>query len=110
MAHNSLSSGYTIRNKPYINIIINIESTNINNNIFKFFQTCSLSVFGYNATNNSYYGKKYKNGSIVFHFVLTVICKGNNLTHIEINTLHDDKHFKDLLQLTKNIILFIKKI
>jgi hypothetical protein len=110
MTHNSLSTGYTIRNKPYINIIINIESTNINNNIFKFFQTCSLSVFGYNATNNSYYGKKHKNGSIVFHFVLTVICKGNNLTHIEINTLHDDKLLKDSLQFTKKLARFIQQL
>ena len=91
-------------------MVLNVDITNINNNIFKFLQSSDLSVFGYDVSKDLYYGKKHKNGALQFHFVLKIICKGNNLTYIEINVLHDDKLFKSSIAFTKNIIRLIKKL
>jgi len=110
MAHTLSSTGYTVRSKSHINMVLNVDITNINNNIFKFLQSSNLSVFGYDVSKDLYYGKKHKNDALQFHFVLKVVCKGNNLTHIEINVLHDDKLFKSSLAFTKNIIRYINKL
>ena len=110
MAHTLSSSGYTVRTKRHMNIILDIDTKIINNNINKFLQNCKLFVFGYDVRNDLYYGKKNKNGALVFHFVLKIVCKGDKLTHIEINVLHDDKHYNSSLGFARRLIQFINEI
>jgi hypothetical protein len=81
-----------------------MDESIINSIIIKLLQNYGLTVFGYNVSNDIFWGKKVKKGVLEFHFVIKIHGKGLNLSHLEIYAVYDDKNKVNIVFLTRKII------
>lgn len=96
----STTTGFTIRNKPDIKLVINANANGLKNSIINILYSCSLAAFGYNTSNDTYWGKN-KSG---FHFIMKIQYTGFNETHIEISTVQDNKTKSNTINFTSKLM------
>jgi hypothetical protein len=74
---------------PIISINCDVDTNKLQDIIaFIFKHFCKLSIYGYNATTNEFWGKKIKKECIL-HFTLQIINNENNTSSIIINTIFE---------------------
>ena len=104
MSHSLSTSGFTNQKYPSVKMTVHMDESIINNIIIKLLQKYGLTVFGYNVSNDIFWGKQIKKHALEFQFVIKIHGKGVNLSHIEIYDVYDDKNKMNILSLTRKII------
>ena len=104
MSYSLSSSGFINQKYPSVKMTVHMDKNIINNIIIKILQNYGLSVFGYNASNDIFWGKKCKKHVVEFQFVLKNYDKGKNLSQIEIYDVYDNKNKKNIKLFTKQLI------
>jgi hypothetical protein len=110
MLHSLANSGFTNQKYPSVKMTVHMDESIINNIIIKFLQNYGLTVFGYNVSNDIFWGKKFKKHALEFQFVLKVYGKGVNLSHIEIYNVFDNKNKTSIQFLIKKLIREINEV
>jgi hypothetical protein len=96
----STNTGFTIRNKPDIKLVINANANGLKNSIINILYNCSLTAFGYDTSNDTYWGKN-KSG---FHFIMKIQYYDFNETRIEISIVQDNKTKSNTINFTSKLM------
>ena len=110
MSHLLATSGFTNQKYPNVKMTVHMDESIINNIIIKLLQRSGLTVFGYNVSNDIFWGKRFKKGILEFQFVLKINGKGVKLSQIEIYVVYDDKNNINIISLTKKLISEINRL
>lgn len=61
------------------------------NNINIIFNTCDINVYGFNNSNDEYWGKKMVSNICIFHFTLSIIDMEDGTSQLKLTMLHGKK-------------------